>query len=130
MYSPAAPLLQRCVIQIREGPSIEDLVREDRRLRGISNHHLDETGLDPGDELPEPVDVPGFVQAIVERLPNQWVVRDLQRTRRDVFLAGGQGGEGGRHQGVGLPWLGPRGGLWPASPRRDTKRAVALPAPG
>src|SRR6266542_1770397 len=98
MYGPAATFLQWRVIQKRERPSVEDLVREHRRLRGISYYHLDEARLDPGDEPPEPVDVHGLVQAVIERLTNQRVVGDLQRTRRDVLLARGKGGEDGRHQ--------------------------------
>ena len=113
-HRPAAALFQGRVVEIGKRAPVEDLVRQHGRLGGVPHQHADPAGLDAGDQLPQPGDVHRLVQAVGERLPDEHMIGDLHRARRDVLLAGRQRREHRRHQVIGLHPLDRRRVLLPA----------------
>ena len=127
-HGPRAALLQRRLVEEREGPAVQDLVRQGRRLGCVAE--LD--GHVPGAQCPEQrhetLDVGGFVQGVVQGLAHQQVVGDGDRTGI-VVPAGRQAGEGGGHHVVGLHPLDRRRVPLAALEAQHRQRPVQVPAP-
>ena len=61
--APAVGCL-RLVVQVGERLAVQDLVGEHRRLRGVARDDGDPAGLDPVEQVAQPVDVHRLVQAV------------------------------------------------------------------
>ena len=123
------PLLQGGVVEVRVRLPVDDLMREHRRLHRVDEMGPDGAGMQAGDEVLEPVDVHGLVEAIVEHLAHDHVVGQLDRAGRRVLLARGQGGEDRRHEVVRLHALDGQGVFLPAPETQDGQRSAEVPAP-
>ncbi len=128
-HRAAAALFQRRVVEEGERPPVEDLVREHGGLGGVPHDDGDPARLDRPDQLGQAVDVHGLTQAVLERLADQDMVGNLQRSGRHVLLAGGQRREDRGHQVVGLHPLDGRRVLLPAAHPQHGQGAVQVPPP-
>ena len=73
---------------------------ERRRLTAIEADQLDGARLDVSQNAEQTIEVGGFVQTVVHRLPDDGLVGDLD-VADDVFLARGLGREDARQQVFG-----------------------------
>ena len=76
---PGAALLERGVVEERVGAAVQDLVRERRGLGRLAEQGPHLARAEALEEADEPVHVGGLVQAVVERLPHDRMVGDLDR---------------------------------------------------
>ncbi len=95
-------LLQRCTVEERVGLAVQDPVSERRRIDGLDAVDRHPAGLDVFEECHESGGVQRFRQAVVDGLADEDVVRNCDRTRSGVLLAGGKCGPRGGQEIVGL----------------------------
>ncbi len=129
LHLSAAPLLERCVIQVGERRAVQDLMGEHRRLGGVARDDGDPASFDPGYHLAQSVDIHRLMQAVLQRLPDQGMVGDFHRAGRHVLLAGRQRREHRRHQVIGLHPLDSRRVLAAAPHPQHGQRCVEIPPP-
>src|SRR5918994_5544340 len=77
LYCTAPTLLEGSVVEEREWPSVENFVRQHRRLGCVAYDHSYLSILDAADQCAKAVDVHGFVETVGEGLTHQRVVGDL-----------------------------------------------------
>ena len=102
---------------------------EDRRFGRLDEVDPGRPRLQTTEHGYQTVDVHGFVKTVVEGLADEDMVGNLDGPGRRVLLAGGQGGEDGRHQIVGLHPLDGQGVLLAPPEAEDGQRTVQVPAP-
>ena len=80
------PLLEGRVVQEGIGPGVEDLLGHGRRLAQVPGVHVHVTGLHRLQDRLQGLDIHGLVQAVLDRLADQGMVRHLP-VARDVLQA-------------------------------------------
>lgn len=123
-----AALLERRIVEERIRFRVQDLGRERRRRGQVARDQLDFAAFDPAQQREPAVGVHRVVQAIVERLVDERMMRDLAFAD-DVLEAGGLIGEHGREQIVALHPLQLRRGAPAAGEARQRERGRRIPAP-
>ena len=96
-----AAFFERCVIEVRIRPRVEYFGRERRGCGQIATDNVDFSTFQSAQQAFEAVDVHGFVQAVVQGLCNQWMIRNLAFAD-EVFGTCDLIGEHGREQILGF----------------------------
>ena len=116
------------VVEERVGAGGDDLVREHRRFGRVAAMDGDVAGFDAREEGPQAVDVERFVERVGDRLADQQVIGDLDRSG-DVLLAGRGLREHRRHEVIGFHALDRRRVAPSTAEPKDHERAVEVPPP-
>ena len=102
--SLGAALFKRRVVEEAIGPRIQDFECQRRGMRQVACHELFIAVLQCRQQLDQPFDVHGLMQAVAECLVHQWMVRYLALAD-NVLGAGNLVGEHHRDQILGLDAL-------------------------
>ena len=119
LHRMAPPLLERGIVEEGVRLGVEDLVREERRLRRVARDEPQLAAVDPAEHGAKPFEVHRLLEAVAHGLRDQRMIGDLP-IAGDVLQAGGRVGKHRRHQVVGQH---------PLDLRRHLARRLARAAP-
>ena len=128
LHGVRASLLERRVVEEGVRPRIEDLVRKERRFRRVARDELQLPTMDALEHGAEAVEIHGLLQAIVDRLLDERMIRNLA-IAWNVFQTGRGIGKDRRHQVVRQHPLQLRRDLAPAAAPRHGQRNRRVPTP-
>ena len=128
LHGVRASLLERRVVEEGVRPRIEDLVRKERRFRRVARDELQLATMDALEHGAEAVEIHGLLQAIVDRLLDERMIRNLA-IAGNVLQTGRGIGKDRRHQVVRQHPLQLRRDLAPAAAPRHGQRDRRVPTP-